>query len=218
MKRTVILFYLCMLCAFSNCKNESETNKDDLLVVKEEKSESAELHLDDEIKINLEKSVVNWEGAMLFSFGKHYGTVNFKAGSLEFKDNDLVGGNFVVDMNTIVNTDGDYSEDLVNHLKNEDFFDVEKFPESKLEFVNFEKVDTNRLKIDAKLTIKGITKPVTLYNVDFLPKEKKLYTKFKIDRTDFGITYSTKGLVKVKDYAISDAVELEVEVYFENGI
>ena len=71
-------------------------------------------------------------------------------------------------MNTIVNTDGDYSPDLVYHLKNEDFFDVAKHPEALLEFTEIEFVDKNRYKIDANLTIKGIKKAIILFNVDFI--------------------------------------------------
>ena len=204
------------VCVFTGCKNETKTNNENLMVSKEEIPKKSTANLEGNIAINLEKSVVKWKGSMLFSFGNHFGTVDFKAGSLEFENNEITGGNFVVDMTTIVNTDGDYSEDLVNHLKDEDFFDVEKFPESKLEFTSFEKVDDNRLKIDANLTIKGITRPVTLYNVDYYPKEEKLSTKFKIDRTEFGINYNSKGFAKVKDYAISDAIELEVEVHFNH--
>ena len=216
MKRTIILLIFMTVCILTSCKNEANTNSENLLVSKEEMPEKSTANLEGKIAINLEKSVVKWKGSMHFSFGNHFGTVDFKEGSLEFENNEIIGGNFVVDMTTIVNTDGDYSEDLVNHLKNEDFFDVEKFQESKLEFVNFEKVDDNRLKIDANLTIKNVTKPVTLYNVDFYPKQQMLSTRFKIDRTEFGITYSSKGVAKVKDYAISDAVELEVEVHFNH--
>lgn len=216
MKRTIILLIFMAVCLFTGCKKEANTNSENLLVSKEEIPEKSTANLEGKIAINLEKSVVKWKGSMLFSFGNHFGTVDFKEGSLEFENNEITGGNFVVDMTTIVNTDGDYSEDLVNHLKDEDFFDVEKFPESKLEFVNFEKVDDNRLKIDANLIIKDVTKPVTLYNVDYYPKQQMLSTRFKIDRTEFGITYSSKGIAKVKDYAISDAVELEVEVHFNH--
>ncbi|MDG4715447.1 YceI family protein [Winogradskyella marincola] len=216
MKRTIILLIFMAVCLFTGCKNEANINSESLLVSKEEVPEKSTANLEGKIAINLEKSVVKWKGSMLFSFGNHFGTVDFKAGSLEFENNEIKDGSFVVDMTTIVNTDGDYSEDLVNHLKNEDFFDVEKFPESKLEFIGFEKVNDNRLKIDANLTVKDVTKPVTLYNVDYFPEERRLSTKFKIDRTEFGINYNSKGFAKVKDYAISDAVELEVEVYFDN--
>ena len=56
---------------------------------------------------------------------------------------------------------------------------------------------------------------IELFNVDFDPGKNKISTKFKFDRTDFGITYSSKGVAQVKDYAISDAIELEVEVYLK---
>ncbi|APY09574.1 hypothetical protein BWZ20_03040 [Winogradskyella sp. J14-2] len=182
----------------------------------EEKPEVVEANLNENTEINLETSIVNWKGSMLFSFGNHYGTVKFKEGSVEFKNNEITSGNFVVDMNTIVNTDGEYSEDLINHLKNEDFFEVDNYPVSKLEFINFEKVEDNRFKIEANLTIKDITNVITLYNVEVLPNEKKIYTKFKIDRTDFGINYSSKGVAKIKDYAISDAIEFEVELFLNH--
>ncbi|RSK38673.1 YceI family protein [Mangrovimonas spongiae] len=213
MKQKIIVLSLLSIVMF-NCKTETKPENNSLLVANEEKPVLTKT-LDGKIPIDLEKSVVNWQGSMLFSFGKHYGTVNFKEGFLEFDNGKIMGGHFTVAMNTIVNTDGDYNEDLISHLKNEDFFDVPQFPESQLEFLTFEYVNTNRLRIDTNLTIKGITKPITVYNVDFFPEESKLYTKFKIDRTDFGISYNTKSLAKVKNYAISDAVELEVELYLK---
>ena len=124
MKRTVILFALVTLFTLKSCKNEPKTNNENLIVAKEETPEEVHTNFDGFVGINVEKSIVNWKGSMLFSFGEHYGTVNFKEGSLEFKNDEIIGGSFVVDMNTMVNTDGDYNEGLVNHLKNEDFFDV----------------------------------------------------------------------------------------------
>lgn len=47
----------------------------------------------------------------------------------------------------------------------------------------------------------------------FDEKASKMSVKFKIDRTDWNINYASKGISSVKDYAISDAIELEVEVY-----
>ncbi|WP_083677143.1 YceI family protein [Winogradskyella sp. J14-2] len=216
MKRTIILLAFILACALNSCKNTSEPDNDNLLLANEEKPEVVEANLNENTEINLETSIVNWKGSMLFSFGNHYGTVKFKEGSVEFKNNEITSGNFVVDMNTIVNTDGEYSEDLINHLKNEDFFEVDNYPVSKLEFINFEKVEDNRFKIEANLTIKDITNVITLYNVEVLPNEKKIYTKFKIDRTDFGINYSSKGVAKIKDYAISDAIEFEVELFLNH--
>src|SRR5690606_32943719 len=120
------------------------------------------------IPINLEKSSIKWKGSMLFSFGEHYGTVNFKSGYLLKSGDKLSGGSFVVDMNTIVNTDGDYSPNLVEHLKNEDFFDVPKYPEATIEFLQVELNKAGKYKIITDLTIKGIKKSIVLYDVEFI--------------------------------------------------
>jgi polyisoprenoid-binding protein YceI len=220
MKKSVILFSMMVLCVFINSCKEDNNNASSLLVKEDLVIDSSIIETPkDAIPINLEKSTIKWRGTMLFSFGEHYGTLNFKSGYLLKSNDKLSGGSFVVDMNTIVNTDGDYSPDLVDHLKNEDFFDVAKHPEALLEFTEIEFVDKNRYKIDANLTIKGIKKAIILFNVDFIDNTNELLNekasimsvKFKIDRTDWNINYASKGISAAKDYAISDAIELELK-------
>ncbi|HEX9828263.1 MAG TPA: YceI family protein [Flavobacteriaceae bacterium] len=223
MKKSVILFIMLMLYVIVNSCKEDNTNTSSLLVKDEVVSDNPIIDTPkDAIPINLEASIIKWKGTMLFSFGEHYGTVNFKSGYILKSDDKLSGGSFVVDMNTIVNTDGDYSPDLVDHLKNEDFFDVPKYPEATIEFVSVESNDVDRYKIKADLTIKGIKKPIVLMDVEFIDNSSKLFdenaskmsVKFKIDRTDWNINYASKGISNVKDYAISDAIELEVDMEF----
>lgn len=220
MKRTIILFSLITIYMLHGCKHEERKVASEALIAKED--EPVQLItvspvLDGKIAINLEKSNIFWRGTMLFSFGEHYGNISFKDGFVAFEKGKIIGGSFTVNMNSIVNTDGDYSQDLIDHLKNEDFFEVNTYPESKLEFTSFEYVDTNRQKIDGNLTIKDITNIIELFNVEYVPNESKIRTKFKIDRTDFGINYNSKGFAKVKNYAISDAIELEVDVYLSTS-
>lgn len=168
----------------------------------------------EEVLINTKTSIINWKGSMLFSFGGHYGEVSFKEGKIIKTNNKITGGAFTVDMNSIINTDGDYSEDLVNHLKDEDFFNVKQYPTAKLIITKVEYNDGDLLKMYANLSIKGITKSI-LFEAKLNATNTKLTTKFKIDRTDWNIIYGTKGVVKVKDYAISDAIEFEVNIIFE---
>jgi polyisoprenoid-binding protein YceI len=68
-----------------------------------------------------------------------------------------------------------------------------------------------KLRMDAKLTIKGITNSIA-FDAELNADNTKLNAKFKIDRTDWNITYGSKGIIKIKDYAISDAMEFEVEL------
>jgi polyisoprenoid-binding protein YceI len=170
------------------------------------------------IKIDTSKSVVNWSASYSFEFGGHEGTVQFKEGTL-FKMNDkIVGGTFVIDMNTIANTDGDYNQGLVDHLKNEDFFDVPKHPTAQLEITsvkyhdpkNTPNSDKTFLRMNADLTIKGITLPI-MYESEINAENTQMISRFKIDRTKWDVNFGAKGVSsKMKNRLISDAISFEV--------
>ena len=165
-----------------------------------------------EIKIDLSKSVVNWKGSKLFNFSNHFGTVKFKEGTLKMKEDDITGGKFMIDMNTIINTDGGYSEDLVGHLKHEDFFVVEKHPTAELTIHSVGKTQNGLIEFRSDLTIKGITKPIEFYSKLDPNKKSEIRTEFIIDRTDWNLTYGAKSITNYKDGIISDAIEFEVVI------
>ncbi|MBM4161153.1 MAG: YceI family protein, partial [Ignavibacteria bacterium] len=48
-----------------------------------------------------------------------------------------------------------------NHLKSDDFFNAEKFPEIRFKGVSFQKVGDKQYKITGDLTIRDVTKRVT---------------------------------------------------------
>lgn len=84
-----------------------------------------------------------------------------------------------------------------NHLKSEDMFNIEKFPTMTFKSTSLTKVGGNKYKMAGDLTIKGVTKPVTL-DVTMNgpaahpnPNNKKLQLGIKatttIKRSDFGI-------------------------------
>ena len=167
-----------------------------------------------EVPIDTSKSLVKWTGSNLFKFNKHFGTVKFKNGVFLTKRDSLVGGKFEMDMTSIINTDGKYNEMLVGHLKNEDFFDVKKFPASQLEILEVRYIDRTQLEIKANLTIKNSTEPIafsaTLENVN---DTMVLKSKFIIDRIRWKINYESKSLLNsLKDDIISDAIAFEVMV------
>ncbi|WP_190810499.1 YceI family protein [Flagellimonas sp. S3867] len=168
------------------------------------------------IKIDTAKSVIKWKGSNLFKFNQHYGTVKFSSGEISMNEDGISGGKFVVDMNSIMNTDGKYNEMLVSHLKHQDFFDVEKHPEAKLEIRQIKHGDNGQIEIDALLTIKGISRPIKFSSTwEKGPNETMLKSKFIIDRTRWGISYESKGIIgSVKDDIISDAIEFEVILVF----
>ena len=82
-------------------------------------------------------SVLKWTGSTFIK--SHFGTVNFE-GALGVFEGKLVSGDLIFDMNTINTEDlnGGKKQKLDNHLKGEDFFDVEKFSKAYLKIKNYD--------------------------------------------------------------------------------
>ena len=163
-------------------------------------------------EIKIEKSKVVWKGYKVT--GSHEGTINLKSGNLEFSNDKLSGGNFVIDMSTITNTDqeGEYKGKLEGHLKSDDFFGVEKFPSAKLVFTKVKATGKESYKIQGDLTIKGITNPVTF---EMSIEGNTAQANLKIDRSKFDIRYgSTSFYDDLKDKAIYDEFDLTTELEF----
>jgi polyisoprenoid-binding protein YceI len=164
--------------------------------------------------LDVNQSVLSWKGTYAFQFSEHSGTVKFKKGSLVTTNDHISGGSFVIDMNSITNEDYKNNEGPVNHLKNDDFFDVPNYPKARLTIrkVSYFEED-NQHKMEADLTIKGITRSIEFWaTVD--GTTKTMSTRFKIDRQRWGISYNNK----LKNHAISDAIEFEVFLDFRNEV
>lgn len=164
----------------------------------------------EKLNINTSKSNIKWSCDYAFYFGGHYGDVKFKEGYFIKTNETITGGEFIIDLNTITNTDIEDQKgntSLVEHIKNEDFFEVNKFPEAKIVITNTRYHDKTSFKGYGVMTIKGISKPVEFQaKLDY--KTKTMTTRFKIDRTLWGIVYGSS----LKDKGISDAIGFEVSV------
>lgn len=162
-------------------------------------------------KVDASKSKVLWLAKKVG--GQHNGDIKLKEGTLIFKGKDLKGGNFTVDMTTINTTDlqGEWKGKLDGHLKNDDFFAVEKFPTSTLVFKKIGKKSANTYVVEADLTIKGITNPITF---DIVVNKGVANATLMIDRTKFDIKYSSKNFGALADKAIDDEFELKVQLKY----
>lgn len=164
----------------------------------------------EKLPIDIQKSTIKWIGEYTFYFGGHDGFINFKEGYFIKKNEVITGGEFIIDMNSITNTDIEEKggkDNLVDHLKNEDFFDVKKYPLGKLVITKVEYSDKTTARLEANLTLKGITKPIN-FLAEFNYPEKEIKTRFKIDRKKWNVNYESK----FKDGAISDAIGFEVSI------
>ena len=163
-------------------------------------------------EINTENSTVTWKGYKVT--GSHYGTVALQSGHLIFDEGKLTGGEFVVDMSTLVTDDleGEYKGKLEGHLKSDDFFGVEKYPTSKLVFTKVKSTGKNSYEVTGDLTVKGKSAPVTF---EMSIYGNKATANVKIDRTIYDIRYgSTAFFDDLKDKAIYDEFDLVTDLEF----
>ncbi|WP_378173789.1 YceI family protein [Aquimarina sp. SS2-1] len=166
------------------------------------------------LKIDKENSTLRWEGFNKLHTNGHYGIVEFDNGQFYEKNSKIVGGNFVIDMNSIRNTDGEYSESLVDHLKNADFFETEKYPFAELSITDIKYTANSGVNLTADLTIKKIKQPIT-FDAFIKKLEGKIIfeSKFIIDRTRWNMFYQSGSFFgNVSDNLISDEIHFEVKI------
>jgi len=162
--------------------------------------------------VKTESSKVVWKGYKVT--GSHEGTINLKSGFLIFNEGNLTGGEFVMDMNSLITTDleGEYKGKLEGHLKSDDFFGVEKNPTATLIFKEVKSTGKNSYKVTGDLTIKGITNTVIF---DLSVYGNKANVSLKIDRTKYDVRYgSTSFFDNLKDKAIYDEFDLVADLEF----
>jgi len=120
---------------------------------------------------------------------------------------------FTADINTI-NTNNDQRD---THLKSADFFDAANHNELRFEGTRYENVGGSDYKLHGDLTIRGITKPVTL-NVEFggivvdpYGQTKAGFTVTgKISRKEFGLTWN--AVTEAGSVVVSDEIRILAEV------
>ncbi len=163
-------------------------------------------------EVKTEESTVTWKAYKVT--GSHTGTVNLKEGALMFDEGKLTGGNFTVDMTTLISTDleGEYKGKLEGHLKSDDFFGVATNPAASLVFTKVESSGKNSYEVIGDLTIKGITKAVTF---DVSIYGSKATATMKIDRAQYNVRYGSGSFFDdLGDKTIYDEFDLVVDLVF----
>ena len=162
--------------------------------------------------VKIKDSALTWVGSKVT--GSHEGTIELRSGYLTLDNNDLVGGEFVIDMTTIVCTDlsGKGKASIEGHLKSDDFFSVDNFPTASLTILSVKKKGLGQYQVNANITIKGMTQEI-MFDAEI--KEKTAKAKLVIDRTEFGIIYKSGNFFEeLADKAIYDEFKLSIELKF----
>jgi len=166
------------------------------------------------VKVNPAKSEITWLGKKVT--GEHSGTIALKSGELNVDDKAILGGQFVVDMTSIKNTDltdAEWNAKLVGHLKSDDFFGVEKFPEAKLVITKKAVFSGNKATVTGNMTIKSKTNPVTF---DVTKTGNTYKAEITIDRSKYDVRYGSNSFFdNLGDKTIYDDFYLTVTLVVE---
>ena len=170
---------------------------------------------DKTLSIDTKASKVVWVGKKVT--GEHTGTVPISSGTLILDKDKLKGGSFTLDTKSLTVTDltdNDSNGKLTGHLKGNDFFAVEKYPQSKLDITLVTAKGAGVYDVTGKLTIKGITNDVTFpATVKADGKGASATAKITVDRTKYDIKFrSTNFFENLGDKAISNDFVLDVNL------
>ena len=109
------------------------------------------------------------------------------------------------------------NDDRDQHLRSGDFFKSEEYPHLKFDSTSFEKVGDGKLKLHGDLTIRDVTKPVTL-DVEYHGKAVDPWGNDRVgfsatttlSREEFGLTWNQA--LEAGGVLVGDKVEVELNV------
>lgn len=208
-----------LLVASCNTKEKTETSTATTeQAVAESKGEA--------LAVDAATSVVNWKAFHKGGFAPRWGTLNVKSGDISIEGGQVVAGNFTIDMTSIKVDPASVTEkdkkpaDLEAHLKNPDFFDVEKNPASDFKITSVadlketpkDAVAGANKTVSGNLTLMGKTMNVTFpAKVDVVDNTAAIQAKFTVNRTDWGIKFGTSE-ADPAEWMISKDIEIAIDV------
>ncbi len=125
--------------------------------------------------------------------------------------------NAKIDFSLDVNSIDTNQEQRDGHLKSPDFFDAAEFPHITFKSTSFIKDGEEDYTLNGDLTIKGVTKPVSLavehggIATDFYGNTKAGFDiSGKINRKDFGLTWD--GITEAGAIVVSEDIKLNISI------
>lgn len=171
--------------------------------------------------IDLKESFIEWSGRNLLN--RHHGRIGFRSGSLTIARGKLTGGEFVIDLNQIgcSNLQGtDLHDVLIHHLKSDDFFDVERFPESRFLIRQAKHIEGAtaghpNLEITGELSLKDVSAPMTFLATAGVTSDGKgaAQAVLSFDRTQWNVIYgSARFFNRLGMHLVNDLVDLDIRI------
>lgn len=127
--------------------------------------------------------------------------------------------NAEVDFSLDVDSIDTNQEQRDGHLKSAEFFDAEKYPKITFKSTSFTKTGDDEYNLTGNLTVKDVTKPVTL-KVEFGGSATDFTGKFrsgfevtgKINRKEFALTWD--GITEAGSIVLGEDVKISINAQF----
>lgn len=170
-------------------------------------------------QVDTAASIIEWIGSTPGN-SQHNGIIKLSNGQFTVNNNQLTSGKFTIDVNSIANLDqsGKDRANLESHLKDKDFFEVEKYPIGSFEITEI-KIDSSGQRAIGNLTLKQVTNSIQI-PVTIKIDEKSVVAEtptFSIDRTKWGIVYNSGIIGTIKDDLIRDEITLKLKIVAAKG-
>ena len=218
MKKLTVLALAGAALMFTACNDKKETVKD----AQEVAAKTGEVY-----NVDLAASKVDWKAFHKGGFAPRWGTLNLKSGEITVENDAVTSGDFVIDMTTLKVDPASVTEadkkpaDLEAHLKNADFFDVEKQPTSDFKITAVadlagelpkDAVAGANKTISGNLTLLGKTLNVSFpAKVTVAEGKASIQAKFTVNRADWGIKFGTDE-TDPAEWMISKDIEIGINV------
>ena len=218
MKKLTVLALVGAALLFTACNDKKET----VTAEQEVAAKTGEVY-----NVDLAASKVDWKAFHKGGFAPRWGTLNLKSGEITVENDAITSGDFVIDMTTLKVDPASVTEadkkpaDLEAHLKNADFFDVEKQPTSDFKITAVadlagelpkDAVAGANKTISGNLTLLGKTLNVSFpAKVTVAEGKASIEAKFTVNRADWGINFGTDE-TDPAEWMISKDIEIGINV------
>jgi polyisoprenoid-binding protein YceI len=143
------------------------------------------------------------------------GTFDDWNGDFRFDPDDLSTSTVAINVNTASISTHEANRDT--HLRSGDFFDVENYPKMTFKSTSVEQIDGERLRLHGQLTIRNVTRDVTL-DAEFGGRltdpwgmDRVGFTATTtIDRKEFGLTWNSA--LETGGVLVGDKAEVTIEL------
>ncbi|WP_159729919.1 YceI family protein [Sphingobacterium sp. 18053] len=204
MKTKNVIAAICLTMALMGCKKEKgsiQTNDDETLVLET-------------------GSKATWRGYLETGYFNQ-GTIGLKGEELTIEGDKITGGEIQISVGSILVTNEGMPEENKNelreHLQTVDFFNLAKYP-----FVTYKidaaektgKIDAegNNYLIKGSLNLIGKSLPLDIpAKINITETDVKVISKFKFDRTKWGMAFASQPNLPAKD-KIKNDIEVELEL------